>query len=252
MQSIARTCLSGCNIEVLFTRLDPEPEVAAGLLSLLDHEERIRADRYAFERDRSRFVVARARLRQLLAVRLGVSPETIEFVRGAQGKPALAAPYAKSKLRFNVSHSANIALYAFAYGREVGVDVEAVRVMPDANDIAERFFSVCENNSYRDLDSRNKPYGFFNCWTRKEAFVKALGDGLSHPLDSFDVSLVPGEPAGILRHGDISGHDCGWRLSNIVSLPTGYVGAVAFEDSSLHGAATAFPQSSGSLSGAHK
>lgn len=225
----ARTCFLNAGIEVLFVRLDVKPEIISELLPLLDRDERIRADRYAFERDRSRFIVGRARLRQLLAMRLRVSPETIEFVWGKNGKPALADLYDSSKLRFNLSRSADIALYAFSSGREVGVDIEEVRVMPDADDIAERFFSNRENQSYRELDSQSKTLGFFNCWTRKEAFVKALGDGLSRPLDSFDVSLAPGESATILRHGSISGEYCGWRLCNITALPAGYVGAVVFE-----------------------
>lgn len=225
----ARTCFLQSGVEVLLVQLDVTPEIFGGILPLLNREERIRADRYVFERDRFRFIVGRARLRQMLAVRLGVKSEKIEFVYGKNGKPALADLYAKSQLRFNVSRSADLALYAFSNGREVGVDIEEIRAMSDADDVAERFFSNRENKCYRGLDSRNKPYGFFNCWTRKEAFVKALGDGLTHPLDSFDVSLAPGELAAILQYGGVSGDGCGWKLFNIAALPANYAGAVVFQ-----------------------
>jgi 4'-phosphopantetheinyl transferase len=150
-------------------------------------------------------------------------------VYGERGKPALARGYAGSDLRFNVSHSDDVAVYAFSSGREIGIDVEAVRVIRDADDIAARFFSRCEYESYLALDARHRPLGFFNCWTRKEAFIKALGDGLYHPLDSFDVSLAPGEPAEILRIGHIPGDHCGWRLRSFSPFP-GYVGAVVIEN----------------------
>src|SRR5256886_7924492 len=116
------------------------------------------------------------------------------LVYGAHGKPALAPRFAASDLRFNVSHCDDLAVYAFSHGCEVGIDVEAVRVMGDADDLAARFFSRREHGAYRALHPRDKPLGFFQCWTRKEAFIKALGDGLSYPLDRFDVSLAPGEP----------------------------------------------------------
>jgi 4'-phosphopantetheinyl transferase len=156
---------------------------------------------------------------------LSVRPEAIELVYGEHGKPALAASFASSDLRFNVSHCDDVAVYAFAAHREVGIDVEAVRPMSDAADIAARFFSRAENESFEALDPRDRPLGFFNCWTRKEAFIKALGNGLFHPLDRFDVSLAPGEPARILRVENTPGDDCGWRMDTFCPLP-GFVAAV--------------------------
>jgi 4'-phosphopantetheinyl transferase len=216
-------------IDVVVTRLDLRPAAVRALAVWLSDAERIRARRFAFDRDRRRFVVTRARLRQLLGVRLDVRPESVDLVYGERGKPALARGYAGSDLRFNVSHSDDVAVYAFSSGREIGIDVEAVRVIRDADDIAARFFSRCEYESYLALDARHRPLGFFNCWTRKEAFIKALGDGLYHPLDSFDVSLAPGEPAEILRIGHIPGDHCGWRLRSFSPFP-GYVGAVVIEN----------------------
>jgi len=216
--------------EFLMARLDIAPQAVGALLDLLSEDEQQRAHRFVFDRDRRRFIVARARLRQLLGERLGVPPAALRFVYGAQGKPALAAKFAGSGLRFNVSHSEDVAVYAFALDREVGIDVEAVRELPDADDIAARCFSRRENETYLKLGSRERSLGFFNCWTRKEAFIKALGEGLSHPLDRFDVSLAPGEPARILRVGGAPGEHCGWRMQSFVPA-AGFVSALVAEAS---------------------
>jgi 4'-phosphopantetheinyl transferase len=220
-------------VEVAVARLDVAPEVVLASAALLSEAERLRASRFAFNRDRRRFIVARARLRQLLAAQLDTRPDSVELTYGERGKPALARGYAGSDLRFNVSHSDDIAVYAFSPGREVGIDVEAVRVFRDADDIAARVFSRYENEAYLALEPRNKPLGFFNCWTRKEAFIKALGDGLHHSLDRFDVSLAPGEPAKILRVEHMPGDDCGWCLHSFSPVP-GYVAAVVVENGRRH------------------
>jgi 4'-phosphopantetheinyl transferase len=204
-------------------------DIDAGRLArLLSVDERERAGRFAFERDRRRYIVARARLRQLLGERLGVAPECLRFVYQPQGKPALASCPGQRDLRFNVSHCGEVAAYAFAEGREVGVDIEEVRELPDADDIVMRFFSRRERGAYMRLPLRERPQGFFNCWTRKEAFIKALGSGLSCPLDSFDVSFAPGRPARILRVGRVAASRCGWTLRSFVPGP-GLVGAVALQ-----------------------
>jgi len=216
-------------IDVVVARLDVEVEVVHALAVLLSDAERERAGRFAFDRDRNRFIVARARLRQILASRLGVQPELVDLVYGVHGKPALAQGLATSDLRFNLSHSNDIAVYAFSVGREVGIDVEAIRAMDDADAIAARYFSQFENKVYLALDPEDKVVGFFNCWTRKEAFIKAVGDGLYYPLDRFDVSLVPGQPADILRVEDRSGNECGWHLEAFSPSP-GYVAAIVIED----------------------
>jgi 4'-phosphopantetheinyl transferase len=215
-------------IDVAVTRLEVEAEAVHASAALLSDAERQRASRFAFDRDRNRFMVARARLRQLLAARLGVRPASVELVYGARGKPALARRYASSGLRFNVSHSGDVAAYAFSTGREVGIDVEAVRAMNDADSIAARFFSQFENTAYLALNPEDKLPGFFNCWTRKEAFIKALGDGLYYPLDCFDVSLTPGAPAKILRVESTPGGDCEWTLHSFVPEP-GFIGAVVVQ-----------------------
>jgi 4'-phosphopantetheinyl transferase len=215
-------------IEVVVTRLVAGREGVRAPAALLSDAERHRARRFASDRDRRRFIVARARLRQVLAVRLGVRPESVELERGVRGKPALGRRFTASNLRFNVSHCDDIAVFALASGCEIGVDVEAVRAIRGADAIAARFFSRAEDEAYRALDPRDRPLGFFNCWTRKEAFIKALGDGLHHPLDHFDVSLAPGEPAKILRVENTPGDDCGWRMESFSPAP-GFVAAVVTE-----------------------
>ena len=214
-------------LDLVVKRLDVAPVAAS-----LSECERQRASRFTFERERSRFIVARATLRQLLAARLGVRPEEVELVCGAHGKPSLGPRFADSDLHFNVSHCDDLAVYAFSWGHEIGVDVEAVRWFVDAGDVAARFFSPRENAAYAALDSLERPLGFFNCWTRKEAFIKALGDGLSHPLDSFDVTLAPNEPPKILRVDNTPGEQCGWSMDSFVPMP-GFVAAVVTENHEL-------------------
>jgi 4'-phosphopantetheinyl transferase len=163
------------NIEAVVARLDLCAEGVALLSMTLSEDERSRARRFARERDRRRYVVARGRLRELLAQRLGADPREIELVHGANGKPALA----HGSLRFNVSHCEDLALYGFAEGREIGVDLEVLRELSEADQIAERFFSADERAAYRALPAPQRTRGFFRCWTRKEALAKALGTGLA-------------------------------------------------------------------------
>jgi len=215
-------------LDVVVTRLDTGPDSARAVLPLLSNVERDRASRFAFERDRRRFVIARGRLRQLLGVRLNVAPESVQLVYGPRGKPALAAAFAGSGLRFNSSRSGEVAAYAFAYDREIGVDVEHVRVIPDADAISAQMFSPRENAAYLALSPHHRPLGFFQCWTRKEAFIKALGLGLYYPLDRFDVSLAPGDPARILRVESTAGDECPWALYSF-SPGAGLIGAVVVQ-----------------------
>lgn len=209
-------------------RLDIPPESCREAETILSPDERQRADRYTFPASRTRFIAARASLRRLIGMLLDAPPAEIEFAYSETGKPSLAGRFGKSNLRFNVTHCEDLAVYAFATGAEVGVDVEAIRWLPDADDVATRMFSPAESAAYAALDPIDRPAGFFNCWTRKEAFIKACGDGLRRPLDSFDVSLAPNEPARILRVGDTPGECCGWSLASLVPVG-GYVAAVVLE-----------------------
>ena len=169
------------------------------LRQLLSRDERERADRFHFERDRRRYIVARAALRTILGQYTALKPDSLRFRYGQQGKPFLADQPDGKVLNFNLAHSHELALFGFTRGREIGVDLEYVRPLPQLNQIAARFFSAQENAELESLPSSQQQIAFYNCWTRKEAYIKAIGEGLSMPLDAFDVSLLPGDRAALRR-----------------------------------------------------
>jgi len=164
----------------------------------LSPDDRERAARFRFEGDRHRFNIARASLRQILGRYLKANASGLRFEIGAYGKPGVDADQNNLDLRFNLSHSHQLALIAVARGREVGVDVEFVRADFASDEVAEHFFSPVEVKQLVRMPAELKTRSFFNCWTRKEAYIKARGEGLSHPLDQFDVSFAPGAPAALI------------------------------------------------------
>lgn len=217
------------DVEIVVATLAATPAVTRELAALLSAAEQERAERFAVESERRRYFVARGLLRLLLAERLQIAPEAVEIATLVHGKPVLAAPLVESGLCFNLSHSDECVAYAFTQRRSVGIDIERVRALEDADDIAERMFSSREKEAYSKLGRDERPAGFFHCWTRKEAFIKATGEGLSRPLDSFDVSLSPGQEAELLRVGDVPGHSCGWKLRSFA--PGGdLVGAIVVRE----------------------
>ncbi len=211
-------------IDVWAARLDPPPEVVAHLRPLLSADEIERAERFRFDHHRRRFIVARGVLRSMLGLYLDRPPASLAFEYGPKGKPSLAAGF-DPHLRFNVSHSDELGLYALGLDTELGVDVEKRRPMPDAEQIAERFFSWNERLDLRGVPGEAKADAFFNCWTRKEAYIKATGDGLSMPLDRFDVSLLPGEPARMRSAEGDPAKAAEWTLLHLEPAE-GYVGAL--------------------------
>ena len=189
--------------------------------AFLSSEERERAARFHFERDRGRYSVCRSALRELLAGYLDAAPEEIEFRYGEAGKPELA----QGSLRFNVSHSHDLALIAMAREWELGVDIERIRTGVEREGIAERFFSPGEAAALRAMAAEERDEAFFRCWTRKEAYVKARGGGLSIPLDSFDVTLDR-ERAELSRAADAER----WRMMTLDTAP-GFAAALVVEAS---------------------
>jgi 4'-phosphopantetheinyl transferase len=204
------------------------PEALRGFHSTLAPDETAKAARYRFQRDRDHYVAARGLLRRLLVRYLARAPQSFRFSYGAYGKPSLDAAPGAQDLRFNLSHSHELALYAFTRGRDVGIDIEHMRADFAGDDIAERFFSAREVSMLRALPAAARTQAFFNCWTRKEAYIKARGEGLSHPLDEFDVSLIPGEPAALLGTRGDPQELTRWSLQAL-DAGEGYAAAVAVQ-----------------------
>ncbi len=212
-------------VHVWLASLDrPAASEDAQLRDLLAPDEARRADAFAAEDERRRFVVGRGLLRVLLGRYLHEAPAVLRFDYGERGKPTLAG----STVQFNLSHAGGIVLYAIALGRDVGVDVERLRSLPDLARIARRFFSAWEADTLLQLPAAERERAFFTCWTRKEAYVKALGGGLAVPLDAFDVAFAPDEPPRLLRSTvDARGPAC-WSLVDLVPEP-GFAAAVMVE-----------------------
>jgi 4'-phosphopantetheinyl transferase len=206
-------------VEVIWIDMDAVEDASVEVFwRTLGIDERERASRFRFGKDRRRFIVRRGVLRSLLARRLGCAASAIRYSYNEFGKPSVPA----SDIRFNVSHSHSIALYAIADGVEVGCDIERVDSDLDIEAIAERFFAPQEISMLHSLPDHLRHAGFFNCWTRKEAYLKCRGCGLSEPPDSCVVSLAPGEPAALLAGAD------GVSLSSLETAP-GYRAALAIE-----------------------
>lgn len=216
--------LSSEALHIWRASLDQPAERVRELAQTLSAAEVARAERFYFERDRRRFIVGRGVLRAIFSRYLGLAPDQLQFVCGARGKPYLAAGSGRYPPRFNLAHSYELALYVLAPNQEVGIDLEYLRPLPDMELIAKRFFSARENSAFRAIPAELKTEAFFTCWTRKEAYIKARGDGLCLPLDSFAVSLAPGEPAELLHSTPPESSQ--WSLLEVVP-GDGYVGAVA-------------------------
>jgi 4'-phosphopantetheinyl transferase len=220
--------LGGDQVHVWRAGLD-QPSRIESLRDTLAPDERARAERFHFQSDREHFIVARGTLRAILGFYLKRAPESLSLRYSSHGKPFLALESGEVPIHFNMSHSHGMALYAVAYRREVGVDLELIRRGLEEEQIAERFFSRQEISTLRMLPAALRRYAFFLCWTRKEAYIKARGEGLSLPLDQFDVSLTPGEPAALLRTRPDSDEALRWSLQELTPGPPGYVAALAVE-----------------------
>jgi 4'-phosphopantetheinyl transferase len=205
--------------------LDPPSACLDEAYAILTDDEIERARRYRFTRDRRRFVAARSFLRRTLAEYLSVRPRELAFVYGAFGKPGLSSRAGGARVEFNLSHSGEIAILAVSRGPTVGVDVEQVIQVSELQRIASRYFSAYENAALNEVPAETRAFAFYCCWTRKEAFLKALGHGLAHPLDSFDVSLDESRPRLVAVRGDPEAPSQ-WALFDLRPAP-GYVAALA-------------------------
>lgn len=215
--------MSAHHLRVWLADLDRHGADAAEL-ALLSEDERARAARFHFDVHRRRFVACRALLRRLLAADLGTAPQDVAFQYGPFGKPALAG---ESDLRFNVSHSDQYALVGLTRGRDLGLDIERVRALDDLERLAETVFSPAERVELWQVPPASRPEAFFNGWTRKEAYIKARGDGLQRLAD-FDVSLGPCEPVRLRRVQGEPDEPARWSLTALTPIP-GFAAAVCVE-----------------------
>jgi 4'-phosphopantetheinyl transferase len=192
---------------------------------LLSPDERNRASRFHFERDSQRFTVARASMRAILAAYTNAPAGELRFKLYAKDKPALEP---LSDIRFNISHSGDMALLGIAFRREVGVDIEAIRTNVEIENLAERFFSPHERETIRSLPEQDKVAAFFRCWSCKEAFLKAQGVGLSRSLNSFDVEVNPARPGRLIATRPDANETERWCLHTMETVQ-GYAAAVSAE-----------------------
>ena len=217
------------DVHIWRVSLRQSPALLQQLRQTLSADEAARAARFHFPHDREAFIVARGILRYLLTGYLNAEPQQLTFGYEQAGKPFLSGGFA-NQIFFNLSHSHNMAFYAISYQPKVGIDVEYIRPITDIEQIAARNFSPNENAQLRSLPQHMLVESFFNCWTRKEAYVKAIGNGISHPLQDFDVSLMPGEPARLLSISGSESEAARWTMSDL-EPSAGYAAAVVVEGS---------------------
>jgi 4'-phosphopantetheinyl transferase len=221
------------NIHIWRAALDLPAHLLEQLAGILSHEERSKATRFYYEQDRNRFIVSHGILRMILSHYLVEDPVRIEICYPARGKPYLASVSGGDAPRFNVSHSYNLALLAFAQGREVGVDLEYIDPIQNIELIATRLFSADEQAAFQALPNSQKLKALYACWTRKEAYLKAIGAGLTRPLENIEVSFAPDEPAQLLETLDDVGDSGKWSLMNLSPAPD-FAAALAVEGQDWH------------------
>jgi len=225
--SLGPSCfeLTEADLHIWTIELKGSDRVVEECHSLLSDEETARADRLFHEEHRRKYTLSHGVLRALLGNYLSVSPASIQYKFGHARKPFLAD--CQATLQFNVSDSGDLALIGFAQSCDLGVDVEFVKRMADMEAVARRFFSPEERSELQSLDEPERTTAFFRCWTRKEAYLKALGDGLAAPLDSFQVTLRPDEEPRLVQTELAGGNTRNWHLHHLAPA-LDYLGAVAY------------------------
>ena len=218
--------MSTARVNIHVIDLDVPEKSLAPYWTLIDASERDRAERFRMGELRRRWVVARAALRTILACYASMRPSDVRFEFEANGKPILASPQIRDGLHFNLSHSGDRALVGVSDFGPIGVDLECKKPIRYWREVAQRFFSACEVRQLESIPETEQLSAFYRCWTRKEAVIKASGEGLSARLDAFDVSLTPQVPARVLggQHAGVSA--TGWHLEDL-EPGTGYAGALA-------------------------
>jgi 4'-phosphopantetheinyl transferase len=217
---------SGSEIHIWTLPIQASSRVVATLERVLTTDETDRASRFHFSHLSEAFVIARGALRYLLGRYLNRNPAELRFTYGDRGKPTLAPP---PGIRFNLTHSGNLAVIALTTGLEIGVDVEQIRPLPDMQSIADRSFCPEEASEIMSLPQPERDHAFYRCWTRKEAYIKAIGDGLSAPLDDFRVTVQPNTPARFVHIEHDASAAQRWTLHDL-QVAAGYAAALAYHD----------------------
>ena len=215
-------------VHVLRVHLDSSSLQSEDLTGILSADELARVGKFRFERDQKRFIKTRGMLRMILSHYLGKHPHKLCFEYTSFGKPFLAINPGDDTISFNVSHSGELALYAVTRCRKIGIDIERIRDNIDIWQIAHRFFSPGEISSLERIHKKNQRGEFFQYWVRKEAFIKAMGKGISFPMDQCDVSLIKGKILSPIKMPVESGETFSWYAQDL--LPgDGYAAAIAME-----------------------
>lgn len=217
------TAAANQEVHVWRVPLNRENCELASLFDLLEPWEKERAWRYRFETHRERFIAGRGSLRVILAQYLGEDPKELKFTYSSNGKPALQIGEDESRLQFNLSHSENLALIAVSTGGSLGIDVEHLRPIPDAEELVARFFSRREQREFSALPKGQRTLAFFNLWTRKEALLKATGEGIAHSLHRVEVTFLPEQAAEFLALPEGAAAD--WHLQELDAAP-GFIAAL--------------------------
>jgi 4'-phosphopantetheinyl transferase len=221
--------------EVHLWRIDLEQpaEVLDRLGAFLSQDERARAARFHIEYLRRRYVIARSCLRTILAFYTHLRPQDLILDTLPYGKPILGGEQRSSQICFNLAHSHALALAAVTLKRRIGVDLEFQRRLADLSQVASRYFSQDEWEVFRRIEPEQQHAAFYTCWTRKEAFIKAIGDGLSYPLDQFSVAFAPGESPRILHIKSATQAASRWSMHSL-QPGNGYIAALAVEGIDQH------------------
>lgn len=211
-------------LKIVFLSLKESEQTIAELRQLLSADEVARADKFVFPRDSNRFIVARARLRQILADEIGCTTQELDFTYSKHGKPSLVG----HQLEFNLSHSEDYALYAIHPTAQVGIDIESKQRDLEFDSMAQRFFSANESKLIKSLSGTEQRQAFYSCWTRKEALLKAIGKGLSFPLKDCEVVIAADETPRVIAIAGSENDPNEWSLYNLELLPD-FAAAVAIK-----------------------
>ena len=220
--------LDHAKVHLWLATIQNDPSSTAGMLALLPGDEQSRAAGYKHERARLRFITARGLLRTVLARFTGLSPGALVFRYSSKGKPFLSGPRDGDAIHFNIAHSGELVLCGITIGRRIGVDIETTTNRHDLMKIAHRYFAPAEVTELESLPLEQRIPGFFCCWTRKEAYLKAIGEGISYGLDRFEVSADPDKPARLIRDRQNPEEAVRWRLED-VDAGSAYRSAIAVE-----------------------